>query len=81
MSTLILARAADGSPRGRCDSKCYNAKGPKCTCICGGVNHGAGKNNAIDNTRSHKEFLMDAQEAGEFIINPGQYQLFTGGKS
>jgi len=81
MSTLILAKTPNGSPRGRCDAKCYNAKGTKCTCICGGVNHGAGKNQAIDNTRMHSRFLMDAQEAGDFIINPAQYQLFTGGKS
>lgn len=27
----------------RCDSRCYNAKGDHCTCICGGKNHGKGQ--------------------------------------
>lgn len=81
MSTLIIVRTPDGSPRGRCDAKCYNAKGPKCTCICGGVNHGAGKNQAIDNTRDHSRFLMDARKAGVVIIPQNQYELFAGGKS
>lgn len=80
MATLIIARKADGSLLGRCDSKCHNAKGFKCTCICGGMNHGVGLNQAIHNTHEHKDLLMDAQGAGEFIIKEGQYQLFTGGK-
>jgi hypothetical protein len=36
---------------GRCDARCYDAKHPDCDCICGGVNHGAGLNRAVDNTR------------------------------
>lgn len=77
MTTLIILKKADGSLLGRCDAKCHNAKGSKCTCICGGMNHGVELNQAIDNTREHKDVLMDAQEAGEFIIKEGQYQLFT----
>lgn len=30
------------SPDHKCDSRCLNAKGPECTCSCGGANHGAG---------------------------------------
>ncbi|MDD5613441.1 MAG: hypothetical protein PHQ54_00010 [Candidatus Omnitrophica bacterium] len=41
---------------GRCDAKCYDAKCPECNCICGGVNHGRGKQEAADNTR---EFVAD----------------------
>src|SRR5512146_276234 len=26
----------------KCDSRCLNAKGRKCTCSCGGMNHGRG---------------------------------------
>lgn len=81
MSTLISIKTPDGSPGARCDAKCYNAKGPKCTCLCGGVNHGAGKNNAIDNTHRYSLFLMNGQESGEFTLCPGQYQLFAGGKA
>lgn len=77
MATLIIARKADGSLLGRCDAKCYNAKGLKCTCVCGGMNHGVGLNQAIDNIHKNRALLMDSQEAGEFIIKEGQYQLFT----
>jgi hypothetical protein len=35
---------------GRCDANCYQAKGDTCTCICGGVNHGVGQQQAIKNT-------------------------------
>ena len=33
-----------------CDERCYNAKGKKCDCVCGGVNHGKGLSKAIKNT-------------------------------
>jgi hypothetical protein len=49
MATLIAAYNSDGCI-GRCDAKCYNAKGDKCTCICGGRNHGAGLAQARENT-------------------------------
>lgn len=34
-----------------CDARCYNAKRAKCRCICGGRNHSAGQDRAIENTR------------------------------
>jgi hypothetical protein len=36
----------------RCDARCYNAKGGKCNCICGGRNHCAGEQKALDNVRT-----------------------------
>jgi len=41
MTTLIAVYNSDGCI-GRCDAKCHNAKGAKCTCVCGGKNHGIG---------------------------------------
>jgi hypothetical protein len=42
MSTVIVAY--DGKKLlGRCDKTCYDAKGRRCRCICGGRNHGAGE--------------------------------------
>ena len=38
---------------GRCDAKCYDAKGGVCHCCCGGRNHGAGFDTAVDNTREY----------------------------
>jgi predicted RNase H-like HicB family nuclease len=50
MSTLIAVYNSSGCV-GRCDAKCYEASCPDCDCICGGANHGAGKEKAIENTR------------------------------
>lgn len=36
---------------GRCDARCYNAEHEDCDCVCGGLNHGAGEQQAINNTR------------------------------
>jgi len=54
MTTLIAVYNSDGCV-GRCDAKCYNATNPECDCICGGKNHGAGKQQAIENTRELAE--------------------------
>jgi len=48
MTTLITFWAS-GVQGGRCDAKCYDAKTPRCDCICGGANHGVGRNQAIEN--------------------------------
>jgi hypothetical protein len=48
--TLIAVYGSEGC-EGRCDAKCYDAKEPKCDCICGGRNHGAGKARAMQNTQ------------------------------
>lgn len=51
---------------GRCDAKCHNAEHPKCTCICGGMNHRAGGTQAIVNT--HKKGLVLIAEGFELHI-------------
>ncbi|MCA1571075.1 MAG: hypothetical protein LC798_12280 [Chloroflexi bacterium] len=50
MTTLIGVYNSEGCV-GRCDARCYDAKHPDCDCICGGKNHGAGLNRAVENTR------------------------------
>jgi len=57
MATLISYQSSGGQ-QGRCDAKCYNARHPRCVCICGGRNHGVGLRQAAINT---------AQEAMEWI--------------
>ena len=49
--TVLISERIDGKGR-RCDAKCYNATGEKCTCICGRVNHGVGYQQACDNTQA-----------------------------
>lgn len=58
MSTLL---ALYNSARcvGRCDANCYNATEPKCTCICGGVNHGVGYPQARENTQAAAKRWLD----------------------
>jgi len=58
MTTLIAVyKSGDHGTvcAGRCDAKCYNATEPECTCICGGMNHGAGKDKATTHTREMAE--------------------------
>ncbi len=50
MTTLIAVSTSQGL-KGRCDAKCYDATCPACECVCGGRNHGKGRERAIENTR------------------------------
>lgn len=50
MTTVLAVYNSDGCV-GRCDAHCHNAKHPECTCICGGMNHGKGREQAMENTR------------------------------
>jgi hypothetical protein len=59
MTTLIAVYDSDGC-RGRCDARCYEAKNPQCDCICGGRNHGAGRDKAIENTTEMAEQWIEA---------------------
>jgi hypothetical protein len=38
---------------GQCGPACYDAAEGPCGCICTGANHGAGRQQAICNTREH----------------------------
>jgi hypothetical protein len=48
VTTVIAVYDSEGCV-GRCDFRCHYAKGSHCDCICGGVNHGAGLDEAIRN--------------------------------
>jgi hypothetical protein len=59
MKSMIVQNNEDGTSR-RCDAHCYNAKQPKCVCVCGGKNHGVGKQQAIKNTdQMAREIVRD----------------------
>lgn len=67
MTTLISVYNSE-SCVGRCDAKCYSANEPDCDCICRGMNHGAGKEQALDNTRELAQGWVDhAREIGQDI--------------
>jgi len=56
--TLIAVYNSDGCV-GRCDARCYEAVEPSCDCICGGRNHGAGLQQASDNTHELAEAWIE----------------------
>lgn len=82
MSTLIAVYNSDGCV-GRCDAKCYNATSPVCDCICGGKNHGAGLQQATENTRELADQWLDNYKKEKGLtgpdikgeVNPEIYQL------
>jgi len=39
----------------QCNARCYNAKHPKCRCICGGENHGKKEQATQEANRSMEE--------------------------
>ena len=61
--TTLISYQSSGGDQGRCDAKCYDAHEPDCDCICGGRNHGAGKQQAIENTRELAEGWIEQARA------------------
>lgn len=74
--TLIEQYSGDGRLIGRCDARCYEAKHPRCDCICGGRNHGAGFNKALENTRAMFEEDLPAGARVVDDLPPAQVDLF-----
>jgi len=61
MTTLISYKTSGGKRRS-CNARCYNAKHPQCVCICGGMNHSKGLQQASENTRRQAEELVRENE-------------------
>jgi hypothetical protein len=76
MTTLIIAKKRDGRVVGRCDARCHTAKNPKCTCICGGLNHGVGTPQAIENTQGFALNAHYAESGTSISIRKPQLTLF-----
>ena len=51
-----------------CNSRCYNAKRPVCTCLCMGINHGAGFEKAIQNTKRERLWEFVPQKTKVLMI-------------
>ena len=66
MATLIRTASSSGET-GRCDARCYNAQTSGCHCCCGGKNHGAGFQQAFENTR---EMALGRMLAAGYDIAP-----------
>ena len=81
--TTLISYQSSGGEQGRCDAKCYNAWGPECHCICGGGNHGIGRQAAIDNTRELAQSWVEQARANgqdvavvEFALETAHEPLF-----
>jgi hypothetical protein len=62
VTTLIAVYDSEGCI-GRCDARCYDAAEDECDCVCNGRNHGAGKQQAVDNTREMAESWLERARA------------------
>lgn len=60
---VLMTEKIGQGPTRRCDARCYNGKHAVCSCICGGKNHGAGLQQAMDNVR--EIFLPIIESVGE----------------
>lgn len=68
MTTLISVHTSGGH-RYRCDARCYNAKNDKCTChVCGGMNHGVGKERAQMQVRLIVDAILDEARKGDDTV-------------
>lgn len=79
MATLMTFKSASGKKE-RCDARCYNAKNEKCTCCCGGRNHGKGFVEAFKTTiGSFDEIVRESKnirDAKSRITNIEQNKVF-----
>ncbi len=61
MTTILHAKTRDGRYF-ICGKNCYDAKGSKCLCVCGGANHGIGLKSALRNNTKHPELILELVE-------------------
>lgn len=75
---MVLISVGDNyGIHGRCDAKCYGAKHPDCNCICGGRNHGAGIDKALENTRELAEVMMQEYREEHNLPADATFKLGT----
>ncbi|MDR7400506.1 MAG: hypothetical protein QN144_14515 [Armatimonadota bacterium] len=68
--TLIAVYNSEGVRR--CDARCYNAKQPKCSCVCNGANHGKGFTGALEQTRDMVGELLQraSRDNARILLTP-----------
>ena len=59
----------------QCNERCLSARRPKCTCACGGVNHGSG-GLLVEGGHDHPAVLKKAGPAPRAQKNAAQLTLF-----
>ena len=74
MVIVLEARSSDASLIGTCSARCHTAKGARCKCICGGINHGAGLRQAIENIEQDR---LTREPHAVYVTRLIQRPLFT----
>lgn len=74
---VTLLRVTTNGRSGRCDAKCHDAHDADCDCVCGGINHGVGLEQAVRNTRGRADALA-AQYASARGIDPNDLTIAVG---
>ncbi len=74
MTTVLSVHTSEGCV-GRCDARCHEAHGPVCKCICGGVNHGVGAQQAADNVAEMGQEILQRWRAEHGDAAPATMQL------
>jgi hypothetical protein len=75
--TLIYVRASGMDGGGRCDSRCYNALGGRCSCVCKGRNHGQGLAlGAVETCRAVVEGSVGLEHVSDRVLELGSDGVF-----
>ena len=75
MPALIVTPVPGKKHPRMCNSSCYNAKNLTCCCICGGINHQAGLEGAVENTRTLMEIILEKNPNTRFSKIVQQLEL------
>ena len=74
--TSLISVAIAGKKRPRtCNAACYNAKHPRCECVCEGINHQAGLETAVGNTRDLMGVFLNIHKEVRFADSVLQMSL------
>jgi len=65
---MITIKIRNGNRTRRCDSRCHNAKGKKCCCLCGGTYHGVGRMLRVLVSQNQKSLISKLEADGNTIL-------------
>ena len=69
MSSTLLALYLGNSLVGRCDINCFGGDDSRCECVCGGLNHGVGIEQAVEQTRRMADEWIEAHREQGIIFD------------
>ena len=73
MATVMTWGNSEGT-KGRCDARCHEAIEPECSCMCGGIYHGAGRDGTLEEKIRENGASILEKMAG--VVESGQSKMF-----